>query len=685
MIAGAPSAAFLRGEAPTLARPSARHRLDIDGLRAVAVLPVLLFHGRFSTFAGGLLGVDVFFVISGFLITGILLGEAEQGRFSIVAFYNRRVRRIFPALFTLLAATTVIACALLASSALERYGESLIATTLFSSNFLFFTEAGYFDTASHEKPLLHTWSLAVEEQFYLLWPLILGTFFRFRAERYLYAFLVTGVIGSFALAAAGPIWSVAGTFFLPFTRAWELGLGALLAVRPPRVENWKLREVGAAAGLAAIIVAITAFDESTPLAIASGTACIGTALLIACNSKQTYAARLLSTRTMVGIGLISYSLYLWHWPLLAFSNYYFAGPPSAPVRAGVLMLATVLATLSYLLVEKPLRRPGPPKRAFLLSAFVMVGLLAAGIAIVASKGFPQRFSPRIARVEEALQRSRQCWGCRIGAPGPAHVAIWGDSHGMAISPAIDDILAASGTSGIAFLGKACPPVVGAQPQRSDETDPAECRKRQGQAIARISKLRDVRLIIVIGRWSMASETTRFAQERGTRYFLRDAQSGPQTIADSRRALQAALRRTVDELLARQPNARILFLGQAPEVGYEASECMLRGMIYGRRTPQCERTVQGAAERLQFSNAVLSSLAMERPRVSALLLGRMLCRSGSCPTRIGQTLLYRDDDHLTSEGAKLLLSPCLSELLARLKQPQGSARPQRACSGDVYVD
>ncbi len=381
-------------EGPIFEHLSSRHRADIDGLRAVAVIPVLLFHADVSGFDGGFLGVDVFFVISGFLITSILLGQAELGRLSITGFYNRRIRRIFPALFVLLAITTLIAAVLFTPSAFERYGRSLVATTLFSSNILFFLESGYFDAASHEKPLLHTWSLAVEEQFYLVWPLLIWAFIHFGAKRYLHLFLLAGVAASFALAAVLPLWSIEATFYLPFTRAWELGLGALLAINPPKAPVGRLRDLVCAAGLLAIVLAIVTFNDSTPLAAASGLACLGTAILIAYNNEKTIAARLLSLRLCVGIGLISYSLYLWHWPLLAFAHYYYSAPPALGLRLALLALATSLAWASYIFVEKPLRRSGPPRDAFIASIAVMAVLLAAGLAIIASRGFPQRFWPR---------------------------------------------------------------------------------------------------------------------------------------------------------------------------------------------------------------------------------------------------------------------------------------------------
>jgi peptidoglycan/LPS O-acetylase OafA/YrhL len=395
-------------------RLNAQHRPDIDGLRAVAVIPVLLFHAGLGAFTAGFLGVDVFFVISGFLITSILVREAEEGRFSIVAFYNRRVRRIFPALFVMLAAVTVAAAFILAPTAFSRYARSLIATTLFSSNFLFWKQTGYFDTTALEKPLLHTWSLAVEEQFYLVWPLMLGTIFRFGMKQYLLPLLCAGTALSFALAVAWP--DKEAVFYLPVTRAWELGLGAILAVRPTSLPRW-----ASLVGIGAIVAAIVCFNEQTPLFIASGVACLGTATLIC--TEGGLGNRALSWAPCVGIGLISYSLYLWHWPLLAFAHYLYSGMPPVALTLPLLVLAGLIAYLSYKYIETPLRKPGKPWKAFGLSAAVMTSLVGIGVTASLFAGFPLRYGADVAKAENDIRfgMPRRCDGCRVGKQ-PAQIS-----------------------------------------------------------------------------------------------------------------------------------------------------------------------------------------------------------------------------------------------------------------------
>jgi peptidoglycan/LPS O-acetylase OafA/YrhL len=640
----------------------------------------VLFHAGVPGNSGGFLGVDIFFVISGFLITSILLREAEEGRFSIVAFYNRRVRRIFPALFVLLPVTTIAALVLLAPNDLVAYARTLIATAVFASNAEFYRQAGYFDTSSLEKPLLHTWSLAVEEQFYLVWPLLLWTILRFGGRRWLLPIIAAGCGGSYLLAIIGARVDPAAVFFLPFTRAWELGIGAALAAQGPIGCSRHLREAIGMAGLAAIAASIFVFDESTPLFIASGVACGGTAALIACNQERTLAGQFLSFPPFVAVGLISYSLYLWHWPLLAFGHYYYAAMPPRAVRAMLLVTAVVLASLSWAFVERPLRRKGPPRRAFVASAGVISVLVAAGGAILATHGFPSRY-PGVAQLEREASRPSMCDGCSVGPTGSPQIVLWGDSHAAAMSPAV----VATNRPAVEFTHSACPPFVGAQPFRTDAPRMKECRRFQEHALAAIQQLHDVTLIVLAGRWSMATETTRFGDEMGGRYFLRDAETREDSVAESRRAFVAAMQRTVAALERAQPHARILIIGQPPEPGFDPAQCQVRALMFGRDAHQCGFARNGARARLTFSDALIARMAVTDPRVDAIMLDRSMCDGDRCRTTSDGTLLYRDIDHLSATGAVLLLSRNIgllsaaeaamlnAERLAAQVPPEGEAK------------
>eukprot|EP01037_Dinobryon_pediforme_P011235 gene11235-11320_t len=376
--------------------PPHRYRRDIDGLRALAIVPVVANHMGLRGLWGGYVGVDIFFVISGFLITGNIVGEARAGRHSIADFYRRRVLRIFPALFVLLAVCTLIAGVIMLPNELVRYARSLLAATVFGSNLLFFDETGYFEPAARLKPLLHTWSLAIEEQFYILWPLIIAPLARHRAR---WVLPLTGAV--IALSLAVSIWLVgadpSAAYYLLPSRAWELGLGALVAILPPPALPRLGREVLAWAGLGAIVVAIRTFTEASPFPGALALLpCGGAALLILTGGGDTTVARLLGTAPCVAIGRISYSLYLWHWPVIVFGSIALFAPHTPAVLATEALVMAGLATASTRWVERPFRANAArwSTRAVLGAGLTSIAASAALAGLlIAARGLPARFTP----------------------------------------------------------------------------------------------------------------------------------------------------------------------------------------------------------------------------------------------------------------------------------------------------
>jgi len=388
----------------------AKYRADIDGLRAVAVLPVVAFHLGVPHLTGGFVGVDIFFVISGYLITGHLQADIEAGRFSVVRFYERRLRRIGPALLAMLLFVSLAATTYILPVELERYGESLLAALFSGSNFYFWSQAGYFDAAAQTKPLLHTWSLAVEEQYYLAFPILLYLTTKLGTRRR-DAILIALLLVSFALSAATVYNHPAAAFYLPHTRAWELLSGAALALGIVRLPDKRfLRDAAVFAGLAMIAVAVTWFDESM---VFPGTRallpCLGAALVIAGGEgAETLGGRFLSFRPFVFIGLISYSLYLWHWPLIIFTRLNNAILPHdiPPWLLNMSLFAGSigLATLSWRFVERPFRNRKTTSIPVLLR---LTGASAAAVALlaglfVASDGLPWRYPPQVVKLASFL-------------------------------------------------------------------------------------------------------------------------------------------------------------------------------------------------------------------------------------------------------------------------------------------
>lgn len=323
------------------------------------MLPVILFHAGFGLFAGGFVGVDVFFVISGYLITGILAQELEQGRYSIISFYERRVRRILPALFTVMLASVALALCLLTPRDIDYFAKSMVATGLFSSNVLFFSESGYFDTTAELKPLLHTWSLAVEEQYYILFPLLLALVWR-KGRRFTVGVLAVLLLVSLALSVLTTGTHPTAAFYLLHTRAWELLAGALtvLLVTPTVISRLSLtwRNVLSVAGMTLVALSVFSFDRHTPMpGIHAMVPTLGAVLILAFGTAGTWMARVLSLRPFVWCGLLSYSLYLWHQPLLVAAKYPFLREPPLWAIWLAIGASLPLAYLSWRFVEKPLR------------------------------------------------------------------------------------------------------------------------------------------------------------------------------------------------------------------------------------------------------------------------------------------------------------------------------------------
>ena len=335
------------------------YRREIDGLRALAVVPVIFFHAGFEAFSGGFVGVDVFFVISGYLITSIILTQKAAGTFSLLNFYERRARRILPALFLVMAVCIPFAWLWLLPSDMRDFSQSLVAVSVFASNVLFWKESGYFDTAAELKPLLHTWSLAVEEQYYVLFPLFLLVMWRF-AKRWTVATLAVIAALSFALAQWGAYNKPAATFFLLPTRGWEIAIGALIAfyfARYPKPQLQRpVQEAGSLIGLSLILYAVFAYSKETPFPSAYALApALGTALIILCTTPSTLVGRVLTTKAFVGVGLISYSAYLWHQPLFAFTRQVVDGEPNVYTLIFLSVFSLALAFITWKYVEAPFR------------------------------------------------------------------------------------------------------------------------------------------------------------------------------------------------------------------------------------------------------------------------------------------------------------------------------------------
>jgi peptidoglycan/LPS O-acetylase OafA/YrhL len=479
------------------------YRRDIDGLRAVAVLAVLLFHAMPAALPGGSWGVDVFFVISGFLISSHITRDLEAGAFSFVIFYARRARRLLPALFIVLAACCIAGWFILLPADFRSLGAHILSGALYVSNVTLWTEVGYFDSAAALKPLLHLWSLGVEEQFYLVWPVLLLAAFRFRR---LGAVMLAVTAASFLCAVLSP---PAAAFYLPWNRFWELGFGALLALSSH--DAGRFATPLGILGIGLIAVALALPEGHSPWIALLPT--IGATLLIA-SPAGWFNRAVLSSAPAVGIGRISYQLYLWHWPLLVFARHW--SGDALPPWAGfaLVALAFPLAAATYLIEQRikhaPLRLPALAGSM----AVAVLGIGAFGALVMLAAGFPGRFSAAYAAILDTkgaapAWRNRTCFldlkqpasdlaeSCIDPGDGPL-VLLWGDSHAAQLYPGLR-ALADQRRFRLAQITQSQCPFV----PYIDYPDVPTCRDVNQAAIELIRRLKPA-AVVIVARWSLYS-------------------------------------------------------------------------------------------------------------------------------------------------------------------------------------
>ncbi|MBB3862575.1 peptidoglycan/LPS O-acetylase OafA/YrhL [Novosphingobium hassiacum] len=641
---------------------SVAYRPDIDGLRAVAVFAVVLYHVGIGLFPGGFVGVDIFFVISGYLITSIILREIDAGRFSLWHFYQRRMRRIFPALFAMMAITIVVGSAILLPLDYRALGASTIATALFFSNFYFAGKSGYFGSDAHEAPLLHTWSLAVEEQFYIAFPLLMLMAARWGGRQRV--MIVTGAAVSFLFA----MWQVetkpAQAFYLPFSRAWEFLGGALLATGwLPAIASRALSQIASATGAALIGWAVLAFSSDTPFPGASAAIPVcGAMLLIHAGQSGSLMSRLLAQPTMAFAGRISYSLYLWHWPIIVFWRYRTDGQWQLAEQALIVVLSITLATLSWAFIEEPFRRKRLARgtATFGIAAVTIAVACASGAVLYLSSGLPQRVKPSVLALDFAtLSMARlpgRCTGinpvfagslCLIGAQdgGQPDFLLWGDSHARALTPAFDEAGKALGRSGRIASYAACPTLTGID--RLDQAPNHDCSAFNEAVFDALEKTPSVRTVVLVSRWGLCANSTRTEGGKPCQLGL-DGHDTPLSASEAE-LFRSGLETTVARLVAMKK--QVILVGPIPEFRSNVPETLARALFY-HHPPALDLSRAQYLKRQSVVFAEFHSLQSRFP-VEVVYPHLVLCRTGECATTNKGRSLYADDDHLSLSGSMML--------------------------------
>ncbi|HYW56839.1 MAG TPA: acyltransferase family protein [Polaromonas sp.] len=654
------------------------YRPDIDGLRAIAVLSVVFFHAGIQSFPGGFAGVDIFLVISGFLITRILIEMIEAQQFSLVNFYIRRTRRILPALYVVIVSVFLLGLFVLLPLELVGLSKSILATNLFVSNFLFWKQAGYFDAAAELKPLLHTWSLAVEEQFYVVWPLLLALSYR-RGWR-LKWIVVTLLVLSFAAAGLLLVETPDAVFYLLPFRAWELLMGAALAagyLGSIAESRWK--HICSLVGLGLLLVSVFFLNKALPFPGWNALPpCLGAVLLIAAGKDAVVNRYVLSARPLVLVGLISYSLYLWHWPLLVYVRVLNLGQLPVADAIVAIGISMVLAWLTWRYIEQPFRANGEAGRPVgLLVKFALPGLLlcaAAGTAL-AYKGFPERIRPDVVAAQEAaLDFNASRSGCHLGMANivlppwanctsqrltgttKTGVVVWGDSHAEAIVPGVRVMSGLAESEMLQLTKTSCPPLIGAKVIRGG-TEYQECETFNRKVLALLTESSAVTTVVLAARWPVYVLGAPFGAPEelpGTAgYALTIGAPNVPISITSVEVFEAALGNTV-ELLVRA-GKKVVVVGSVPEMKFDVPACVARARMALSGGIECGLDHQAVGQRISMVDAAVDRLAT-RAQAVAVYPDRILCQHGYCDVEgpEGQ-VLYHDHNHLSTAGARFVFS------------------------------
>lgn len=665
------------------------YRADIDGLRAVAVLSVVLFHANIYGFSGGFVGVDVFFVISGYLITSIIQREFLEGQFSILKFYERRARRILPALLAMMAATLVAGWILLTPLDYDLMGQSILSALFFVSNMWFWQNSGgYFDGATDYLPMLHTWSLAVEEQFYIFFPLLLLLLHRI-GHRSCLSTITLLVLGSLALAIWATPQMPSAAFYLLPTRIWELGVGSILAIGSFPLKAARIvREGIGVLGLAGVLVPVLAYDGHTIFpGLAAVPPVLGAAALIwvGIDGRLVLASRLLSLRPFVWIGLISYSLYLWHWPIMAFvRNWTFSVELDPSLQIATTLSSLAMGWVSWRLIEKPFRvrvREGGLSQGqiFALSS-VGIACVGAFAGLVALNGGMerQRFSLGQVQLLESFSRddsAEECFGgsvskspCIFGDKnGEVKWVLWGDSHAKSLLPALDRVASEQGVGLMFVASPACPPLPGVM-----ELYPGsyfdECLTRRKTYLQWIEAADEIDTVFLAARWPMYIEGTRMPVEDRSETILYDSRKGKPTDADRSKNIEviaSSLTALRDGIRAQ--NKKLVLLGTAPEIPWDVAESLKALVLFG--TPLPAPVNKSAVFERQARSDVLLAQVADLPGSFFIPLGAIFC-DPVCPTHADDAAFYRDNNHLTSAGAIHLALPILLKEMPEILKSEG---------------
>lgn len=664
------------------------YRPYIDGLRALAVFPVVLFHAKFPWFEGGFIGVDIFFVISGFLITSIILKEKKNNKFSLFKFYLRRIRRIIPALFFVTLFTIPMAVYLMPASDLKSFSESVFSVIFFVSNFFFWTQGGYFGTASELQPLLHTWSLGVEEQFYIFFPIFLIFFWKFK-KSYLISTIIVGSILSLLMSQMGGnfkymnlssiypffklpfewFWQAgSASFYLPFGRVWVLMIGSLIAFyfQKNRIIEKPINNFYSLIGLLLIIFSIIFFSENIQYpSIFTLPPAIGTALIIIFSTKNTHLNKILSNRILVNLGLISFSFYLWHQPLLAFARIYFVSNFNLVLSVLIIILSLIFSYFSWKYIEQPFRKQNKISNtklltyffSFFLAIFLLSNLLFFKNLSLTSTILPKKISQSMqfldakqncVDIKFAHQDNTEKWFCEIGSDNkPISFAVIGDSHALAFKPVLNAVALEKDLKGILTGFSGCIPFLEIYTVRGDQVE-RDCKKLNEKFFNYV-KLNKIKKVFLVARWTYYTDGN---YDSSNFSHISKFSNFSSNKKNSRHAFVYGLKKTLEKY--EEIGLKIIFLHQVPMQLFSSKN------IYAKAIKKDKLNYQNYLynfsvdykKHLSFQkfvrdtvDSIDKNLAFQQVKFDSFFCDKQKCLVG---TKEGS--FYRDSHHLSIFGS-----------------------------------
>ena len=634
------------------------YRKDIDGLRAIAVLAVIFYHLDFSFVPGGFIGVDIFFVISGFLITQTILNDIQKKTFTISHFYVKRIHRILPALFVITLVTIFFSLLILPVNELKEFAMSIISVSTFTSNIFFWRHADYFSVAAELKPLLHTWSLGIEEQFYVLFPIFMLLTKNLTYKKIIF-WLFLFLIVSFILSAS-PLATdhIRANFFLPVTRFWELLMGSILAVSIKYISNNNktLNNIIALIGLLLLLIPVELLDYSSIFpGLNALYPVLGATLIIYSGTRNdTYVSSFLSNKYIRYIGLISFSLYLWHWPIIALTKNIIMGELTVTVKLSIFILALILSAITYRFVEQPFRKKQELKN-FLqiktaLIALASLAIIGSALYIFIKMNFKEKQGPHIHtncfRTEETLKSTQKC---SFGVKDSHKIfLLYGDSHSAAMYPAFEKLALKNGWRGIPASFDGCAPLFDVF--RLDGIGNASnCTGEYSKYVETFleKNKESIDVVFLVARWTLYEKgwikNGRLQRET---HFLSDKDIKSKNAIDSSKVLQKAIIRTVDKI-SEELHIQTIILAPVPVLNG-------RGLV--------NVTKEEYKDQRSFIDEIFKTLK-QKPLIKIIDPIDIFCPTNICKMYDNNEKLYKDDNHVSYKGS-LLLYPLLESALQK---------------------